>query len=259
MVTLLPQKSFEEIFLKSPAPMLILGTDKPLYTIIDVNDAYLLSTNTTRETLIGHSVFGAFPANPTDEVSKNIERTIFSFDQAIKTKNAHTMSNYRYDIPIRGTNEFEERYWTTTNIPVTDDNGDVKFFVHSPQNVTDFYKSRDREKTAVTALKNQRQQLYSIFMQAPVGIGIFRGPDYIVDLINPPLCELYGKSVEEMLNKPVFEVLTHAKGIGFEKLLDDVRLTGVPYKGMGLGIPLMRNNILEKIYVDFVYEAISRK
>ena len=28
------------------------------------------------------------------------------------------MSNYRYDIPIRGTDKFEERYWTTTNRPI---------------------------------------------------------------------------------------------------------------------------------------------
>ena len=234
--------------------MLILGTDKPMYTIIDVNNAYLQSTNTTRETLIGHSVFGAFPANPTDEISKNIERTIFSFDQAIKTKKAHTMSNYRYDIPIRGTEDFEERYWTTTNIPVTDENNDVKFFIHSPQNVTEFFKTRERERSGVSALKNQRQQLYSIFMQAPVGIGIFRGPAYIVDLINQPLCDLYGIKVSEILNKPVFEVLTYAKGVGFEELLDNVRVTGIPYKGENLSIPLMRNNVLEKIYVNFVYE-----
>jgi PAS domain S-box-containing protein len=254
MVTSLPQKSYEEIFLNSPAPMLILGTDKPLYTIIDVNNAYLHSTNSTRETLIGHSVFGAFPANPTDEVSKNIERTIFSFDQAIKTKQAHTMSNYRYDIPLRGTDQFEERYWTTVNIPVLDDSGEVKFFIHSPQNVTELFKTGEREKAGIKALKNQRQQLYSIFMQAPVGIGIFRGPDYVVELANPPLCELYGKTVEEILNKPVFEVLTHAKGIGFEELLDNVRTTGIPYKGEGLAFPLMRNNVLETIYVNFVYE-----
>jgi PAS domain S-box-containing protein len=254
MVTSIIGKGYEEIFSNSPVAMLILATDSPSYTIIDVNDAYLHSTNSTRETLMGNSVFGVFPANPTDEVSKNIERTIFSFEQAIKTKQPHTMSNYRYDIPVRGTNEFEERYWTTTNIPLLDNNGDVKFFIHTPQNVTELYKAGEREKAGIKALKNQRQQLYSIFMQAPVGIGIFRGPQYIVELVNTPLCELYGKTVDEMLNKPVFDVLTYAKGIGFEELLDNVRLTGIPYKGQGLAIPILRNNVLQTIFVNFVYE-----
>jgi PAS domain S-box-containing protein len=250
----MPDLGYREIFLNSPASILILGIDFPGFTILDANIAYLTSTNSTREELIGHSVFGAFPANPTDEVSKNIERTIFSFEQAILTKHTHTMSNYRYDIPIRGTEEFEERYWTTSNTPVLDERGNVAFLIHSPQNVTELNKSRQREQAGLLALQQQRQHLYATFMQAPVGIAIFRGPEYIVDLINPPLCEIYSKTVEEMIGKPVFDVLNHARGIGFEELLDQVRLTGVPYKGQGLAAPLMRQGKLETVYLNFVYE-----
>ncbi len=254
MAKKIPEEGYKEIFDNSPATMLMVGTDAPLYTILDVNEAYLEATNSTRESLVGKGVFSAFPGNPTDEESKNIERTIFSFEQAINIKKPHTMSNYRYDIPIRGTDEFEERYWTTTNRPILDAKGNVKYFIHSPANVTALYKLAEKEKAAVEALKNQRQQLYSTFMQAPVGIAIFHGPEYIVELINPPLCELYGKTVEETLGKPVFEVLTHSKGLGFEELLDNVRLTGVPFKGQGFSAPMVRNGILEDVYFNFVYE-----
>lgn len=254
MVSQVLEEGYKEIFKNSPAAMLIVDTDAPLYTILDVNNAYINSTNTDRETLVGKGVFAAFPANPTDEESKNIERTIFSFEQAINTKRAHTMSNYRYDIPIRGTKEFEERYWTTTNTPVISENGNVKYFIHSPLNVTELYKATQREKSGVEALKNQREQLHSFFMQAPVGIAIFRGPKYIVELINPPLCELYSKTVDEMLGRPVFDVLTHIKGHGFEELLDNVRLTGVPFRGEGYPAPLFRNGKLETVYFNFVYE-----
>jgi PAS domain S-box-containing protein len=167
------------------------------------------------------------------------------------------MSNYRYDIPVRGTDEFEERYWTTTNNPIINEDGGVDYFIHSPANVTEMYKLGEREKAGVEALKNQRKQLYSTFMQAPVGIAIFRGPEYIVDLINPPLCELYAKTDDEMFGKPVFDVLTHGKGMGFEELLDSVRLTGVPFKGQGLAAPLMRNGVLETAYLNFVYEPLK--
>src|SRR5471030_2512663 len=130
MVTKITAGGYRDIFNSTSATILVMGIDAPLYTILDANDAYLQATNSTREALVGKSVFAAFPANPTDEVSKNIERTIFSFEQAIKTKKPHTMSNYRYDIPIRGTDEFEERYWTTTNIPIINENGDVEYFIH---------------------------------------------------------------------------------------------------------------------------------
>ena len=78
--------AYKEIFYNSNIAMLIIDTDAPVYTMLDVNNAYLQSTNTTREALVGKSVFGVFPANPTDNVSKNIERTLFSFEQAIKNK-----------------------------------------------------------------------------------------------------------------------------------------------------------------------------
>ena len=234
--------------------MLIIDVDKPVYTILDVNNAYLSATNTTRENLIGKPVFGVFPGNPTDNDSKNIERTIYSFEQAIETKRPHVMSNYRYDIPIAGTTEFEERYWTTSNTPILDKEGKVKYFIHSPLNVTELIKLSEREKASVEALRNQEEMLYNTFMQAPVGIAIFKGPEYTVDLINPPLCEIYGKTMKEMKGKNIFDVLPHAKGLGFEALLDNVRLTGQSFKGSGVEVPLVRNGVLETVFVNFVYE-----
>jgi PAS domain S-box-containing protein len=254
MVTKLPEYSYKDIFYNSEATMLIISIDKPSYTIIDVNNAYLKATNSTRESLIGTSVFGAFPANPTDEESKNIERTIFSFDEAIRSKKPHTMSNYRYDIPIPGTNEFEERWWTTTNTPILDDDGNVVYFIHSPINVTELYKVTQREQAGVEALKQQQQQLYSTFMQAPVGIAILKGPEFVVDLINPQISELYGQTAGQMMGRPIFDCIPHVKGQGFEELLDSVRLTGVPFKGNGASILLERNGVLETVYVNFVYQ-----
>ncbi|HEY4327700.1 MAG TPA: PAS domain S-box protein [Mucilaginibacter sp.] len=245
---------YQEIFKNSPVAMLIMDINTPVFTILDVNDAYLSSTNTNRQTLVGRGVFAAFPANPTDEESKNIERAIFSFEQTINTKKPHAMSNYRYDIPVRGTNEFEERYWTTTNTPVLDENEEVKYFIHSPLDVTELYKAGERERKGAEALYSQRQQLYSTFMQAPVGIAIFKGSEYITELINPPLCELYGKTVDEMLGKNVFEVLSYTKGLGFEELVDNVRLTGIPFRGEGIATPLFRNGKLETAYLNIVYE-----
>lgn len=249
-----PGITYRDIFHNSQAPMLIIGTDAPGYTMLDVNNAYLAATNTSREDLIGKSVFGVFPANPSDAVSKNIERTIYSFEQAISTKQTHTMYNYRYDIPIPGTDQFEERYWTTSNTPVMDEGGNVIYFIHSPSNVTQLYKLQEKERISLEALRNQQQQLYGSFMQAPVGIVILKGPEHIVELINPPLLEVYAKTAEEMLGKPLFETLTYAKDMGFPEMLEKVRLTGQPYKGNGLPARFMRSGNLETVYFNFVFE-----
>jgi len=250
----LSAEDYNSVFDKSPIARLLLAINAPYYTILDANIAYLESTNSDRDTLLDKPVFGAFPANPTDEESKNIERTIFSFEEAIRTKESHTMYNYRYDIPIRGTNQFEERYWTTTNTPVLDEAGKVKFLIHTPLNVTEVYKLEEREKLSIEALKIQRKLLYSLFMQAPVGIGIFKGPDYVVDLINPPLEKIYGKTFEEIKGLPIDDALPSSKGQGFEKLREQVRIAGVALSGKETPVSLVRNGTLETLYIDFVYE-----
>jgi PAS domain S-box-containing protein len=251
------QEYYKSIFQNSRAAQLIVAPDAPIYTMLDVNEAYLTATHSTREALIGKGVFTVFPANPSDEVSKNIERTIFSFDQAITTKKPHIMYNYRYDIPIPGTGDFEERYWITSNTPVLDEEGNVIFFIHSPENVTQLYKISEKEKQATEALKFQRAQLLSTFIQAPVGIGIFKGENYTVDLINPPLCELYGLPLNDLLGKNVFEAMPHVKGQGFEELLDNVRITGKSYQGNDVALSFTRNGKLETVYVNFVYEPFK--
>ena len=240
----IPTIDYHQIFDQSPAAKLIIAADSPVYTIIDVNQAYLMRTNSTRADLLGKSVFTVFPASPDDVISENIALTIASFERAIQTKKPHTMYDYRYDIPVRGSDEFEERYWTTTNTPLLDEYGNVKCLIHSPVNTTALHKMEQRAQ----------ERLFSILMQAPVGIGIFMGPEYRVELINPPLCELYGSSPDEMFGKPVFDVLKHAKGLGFEELLERVRLTGEPYVGESALVPIMRNGTLEEVYVNFVYE-----
>jgi PAS domain S-box-containing protein len=249
-----PEENYKDLFYFSSSAMMIIGTDAPDFTILDVNNAYLVSTNSTRESIVHKPVFAAFPANPSDQESENIERSIYSFNQALTTKLPHTTSNYRYDIPVRGTNEFQERYWTTINTPVLNANGEVTFLIHSPTDVTELNILMEREKRNIEALKNQRKQLYATFMQAPAGIGIFRGPNFLVDLINPQLCQIYGQTQESLLGKPIFDVLTEAKGRGFEERLDLVRSTGQPYKGNEVEVPLIRNGITEVAYIDFVYE-----
>ncbi len=254
MSVTLPQGAYKEIFYKSTAAMLIIGNDSPHYTMLDVNDAYLKTTYTRREDIIGKPVFGVFPANPTDNESRNVERTIYSFEQAIATKITHVMSNYRYDIPVPGTMDFEERYWTSSNSPVLDDKGNVAYFIHSPHDVTQLYQITEKEKAGVEALRRQQEQLYSIFMQAPVGIAIVEGAEYRVTLINGSMAALYHKSKNELLGKPIFDVLVHARGRGFEELLARVMETGEPFRGYGLPLVLERMGETMEVFVDFVYE-----
>ncbi len=238
---------YGEIFDNSPAATLIVSADPGPYTVIDANKAYLTLINTTRHSLIGKSIVEIFPND--DGQLGGQTQIIASIDQAIAAKRPHTIVNYKHNIYSPTTNKLEEHYLTATSTPVLGENGEVKYLIHTAAKTRFANKSK-----SIEALEAQRKQLYATFMQAPVGIAIFRGPDNIVELINPPLCEMYRRRMDEILGKPIFEVLTHAKGLGYEELLNNVRLTGIPYKSNGLPVPIKRGGKLETFYFNFVYE-----
>lgn len=254
MITHLPDNGYKAIFYKSQATMLILSVDTPYYTVIDVNDAYLKATNSTRNTLVGSSIFTAFPENPGDKESKSVELTTAIFDKAVRTKKPQTQNNYRYDILMPKNGEFEERWWTATNTPILDEKGEVSCLIHSPIDVTELHHLTERGQKSEEALKLQRQQLFNTFMQAPVGIAILKGSNYVINLINPTLCQLYGQSPEEMMGKPIFDCIPFARGKGFEEMLDGVLANGAPVSGEEVPVLLVRERVLETVYVNFVYE-----
>ena len=115
-----------------------------------------------------------------------------------------------------------------------------------------------RERSARAEADAQRARLHSIFMQAPTGITILRGRDYVVELANPVVCRLWGRSEEQVLGRPLFEVLPEVAGQGLEALLDGVRTTGVPYVGTELPVKVARleGGGLEEVFFSFVYEPM---
>ncbi|QCR25064.1 PAS domain-containing sensor histidine kinase [Pontibacter sp. SGAir0037] len=105
-------------------------------------------------------------------------------------------------------------------------------------------------------MARQQKYLSEIFQQAPVGITILNGPDYIVELANPGICELWGRTLEEVLNKPLLSVLPEVRDQGIKELLDGVLTTGIPYVNNELPVTLERNGKMEKVHFNFVYQPL---
>ncbi|MBW7468410.1 PAS domain-containing sensor histidine kinase [Pontibacter aydingkolensis] len=103
----------------------------------------------------------------------------------------------------------------------------------------------------------QRQEyLKEIFQQAPVGITLLRGSDYIVDIANPGVCEIWRVKQEDVMGKPILKVIPEAVEQGFKELLDQVMATGVPYVANEVPLVLERNKINETLYLNFVYHPL---
>jgi PAS domain S-box-containing protein len=250
----LPGINFDAIFHSSHTPYILVNTNLPEYTVADVNRAFLNATKTTREALIGKPVFEIFAANPDGSGDGVYDKIRAAFDTAVKTQQAVELPAHRFDTIDPDTGKYREIYWISKIVPILNSDGIPTHILHSPIDVTTQYGALKRIRAANRELEEQRHQLYQVFMQAPVGIAIVLGEDYVVDLANPVVCEMYGRTHEELMGKPIFSVMTETANKGFEQLLYDVYHTGVSFVGTEMEVPLKRNGEIKQVFVNFVYE-----
>ena len=92
--------------------------------------------------------------------------------------------------------------------------------------------------------------------QAPVGITILRGPQYIVEMANDAYLQLVDRKEIEFLGRPLFDVLPEVEA-SVHTLLDTVLYGGVPYHGNEVAIPVNRYGKQEISYFDFLYYPLK--
>ena len=104
--------------------------------------------------------------------------------------------------------------------------------------------------------EKQQTELQQILTQAPVAIAVFRGSDYIIELANPTVCALWGRTTAQTLGTPLFALLPEIKGQGFKELLDGVMATGVAYTANEVPSVLNRQGQRDTVYWSFVYHPL---
>ena len=104
------------------------------------------------------------------------------------------------------------------------------------------------------AAESERQRLESIFRESPAAICILRGPELRVELANPLILQVWGKT-PEIIGLPFEEAVPEIRGQGFLELLHDVRANGVPSHGTEAHVRLdrARDGVLRDAYFNFVY------
>ncbi|MEO5820674.1 MAG: PAS domain S-box protein [Vicinamibacteraceae bacterium] len=162
--------------------------------------------------------------------------------------------------PLRGADGTFRRFLTRVN-PVHDSRGHIVHWfgtntdVESERQTADANAElRERERLVREDAELQKRLLYSLFMQAPTSIAVLRGPNHVVELANPLVCEVWGHQESEVLNRPLLDVLTELRDQIFPSLLDEVFRTGVPYVGKETATRLTRRDgPTEIVYFNFVY------
>lgn len=113
------------------------------------------------------------------------------------------------------------------------------------------------EVQARRALIQNENNLRNVILQAPVAMCLLKGSEFVVDIVNELMVELWGTQMEMVLNKPLFVGRPEVKGQGLEELLQGVYTTGERYSAFERPVHLPRQGQIELAYINFVYEAFK--
>ena len=91
--------------------------------------------------------------------------------------------------------------------------------------------------------------------KAPVLITTFQGTSFMVETINKPALEIWGKSYEEVINKPLFEVAPELED-RLKTIFNDVYTTGETFIANEYMVQLKRHGKTDTVYFNTAYQPL---
>lgn len=183
-------------------------------------------------------------------------------------------------IPIYRNNTLEDVYWTFCHSKVVDEHGNPggvlvicnettkqinalnKLSIsRTQQNLLNeelvHVNSEKQLKAVNSELANSEERFKEVLLRAPVAMAIFKGSNFVIELANDKVLEYWDKTLDQVLNRPLFEVLPEVSGQGLEPLLENVLLTGEPFIANERPVRLLRHGKLETTWINFLYDPIK--
>ena len=116
----------------------------------------------------------------------------------------------------------------------------------------------ERIDRALLEVKAERERLYQVFVQAPAAIAVLEGDEHVFTVSNQFYQELVGG--RPVLGKTIRQALPELEGQGFYELLDRVYQSGEPFSARDMPVRIDRDGdgLAEELYVDFVYQPLTR-
>ncbi|MDJ1505900.1 PAS domain S-box protein, partial [Xanthocytophaga agilis] len=126
---------------------------------------------------------------------------------------------------------------------------------HTPYFFAGIAQDITLEVQARLELQVSEERFRNIVEQAPMGLGLLKGTDMIIEVGNQRMFDLWGKD-SSIIGMKLMEALPELEGQGFWELLQHVYHTAEPFVGVGTLAKLQRNGKLEDAYFDFAYTPL---
>jgi PAS domain S-box-containing protein len=191
----------------------------------------------------GYDVIGKLYSEILPELSN--QQIFEQLDQVYTQGVPFHARNQRVDLVNDG--QLTVFYFNYSFTPLFDADGVVYGVMNTAADVTDLNIAKQKVEQSEKNIRN-------MILQAPVAMCILLGPDHVINVANRQMIEIWGKTEEAVLNKPVFEALPDVREQGLEKVMQDVYNSGVGFHANEMPVNLLRHGTDELVYVNFVYE-----
>ena len=149
----------------------------------------------------------------------------------------------------RENGERETIYFNFVYHPYKENDGTVSGVIVNATDVTELVLARKKAEESEARFR-------SLVMQAPVAIGIYKGKEYIAEVVNELSLQMISKGVD-FVGKPLFDVLPELETQGFKALMDAVMQSGTTYYGNAWEFYINKNNISTLGYYNFIIQQLK--
>jgi PAS domain S-box-containing protein len=101
--------------------------------------------------------------------------------------------------------------------------------------------------------------LFHLLQRAPVGMGIFRGSSFTVDMVNDKLLEIWHRKKEEVTGRPLVDAFPGLAGAKVEELFKTVFREAEKFKAKEYPVSFSQDGNLHTGYFDLSLEPILNK
>jgi signal transduction histidine kinase len=231
-----------------PGRHLLIKADSPKFTIVYAGKNYLEMVGRSLESIVDRGVFEVFQPTHDESGAESATTLKESFNLVISEGKVNLLPAQRYDLDDEESKIFHAKFWRIRNSPVVNDDGEVDYILNSVEDITyDVFQRRREEE-----LKPMRKS-HNLYIQAPLAIQIFTGPELIIELANDLTLNMWGRG-PEVIGKPLLEALPELKGHGYELLMQEVIETGISKSFYERPIELNRGGKMEKAWFNFIYQ-----
>lgn len=152
-------------------------------------------------------------------------------------------------IPIYRNGKLEDVYWTFGYSPVIGEDGSIEGVLVVCHETTPKIKLLNR-------LTESEQNMRMMILQAPVAICTFKGPEHLIQIVNPLMQQMLNGTALELEGKSFFETMPGTSLKKKEKILESI-LNGNSFVAEEEEFILPTNDKPEITCLSYIYEPIK--